>query len=136
MAIENVIQDNTNAVLKLCALVEQLVLSTQTALEAAAKQVEHTGKAETVTTKPAAAKDKTPEKSKAVDTGSETAARDLIRKINTEILDARGRDELAHLLSRYGCKKGGELKPEQFDDYIVQANKVLAGESAADADLV
>lgn len=44
-----------------------------------------------------------------------------------------GKDKARELLAKYGAKKGGELKPEQYADFIKEADAVLnPSEGASD----
>lgn len=50
--------------------------------------------------------------------------KELILKVNQE----KGRPAIEELLSGFGVKKGPELKPEQYAEFVAAAETLLAGD--------
>lgn len=150
MSLEEAIKANTEAVNRLCGLIEREAANNEAAREAlmgAAQQAsgaaQQNAGAAGAGKKDTAKKDEkkgTPaaDKKAGADAGQEAAARALAAEKAQQLFDEKGRDVLVDLNARYGVKKAGELQTSQLDDYITEASQILAGDadSAGSDDLI
>ena len=125
MSLEAAIQENTSAIRALIATMTKGLPTTVEASSAvvappkAKKEkppaaVDHAG-----TTTPA-----TP--SPAADAPAPGANYDDVKNAIVKLSGLKGRDQVVAVLSQFEAAKGPDLKPEQFADFIAQANAAMA----------
>ena len=125
MTLEAVIQENTSAIRALIAAMAQGLPSMATPIA----PIVTAPKAKKE--KPQATLDKadipapaTP--SPAIDTPAAGATYDDVKSAIVKLSGLKGRDSVLDVLGQFDATKGPDLKPEQFADFITQANAAMA----------
>lgn len=125
MSLEAAIQENTSAIRALIATMTQSLPTTVEPSSAVVTQpkakkekppaaVDHAGTATPATPSPAA------------DAPAPGATYDDVKNAIVKLSGLKGRDQVVAVLSQFDAAKGPDLKPEQFADFIAQANAAMA----------
>lgn len=124
-----------NSIEEAIAIADQL--ANGKAVSTAANTVVDKPKAETTAKKPDAAKTaSSPSGAKPQTTDPKAAAPEkqetvdaypAVKKAITDVATAKGREKTLAMLGRFGVASGKDLKPEQYDEVLTYAAKVLDG---------
>lgn len=122
MSLENVIQENTAALLKLVATLNSTAGNVQEATPANDAKPAETTKA------PAKSTGSKPSKPapKAAQEGPALIYEDVKKRV-VEVSKAKGRDDTIDLLARFGVDKAPDLKENQYAQFVEAADLVLSG---------
>ena len=125
MTLEAAIQENTSAIRALIAAMAQ-GLPTMVEPSPAGVATPKTKKEKPPATegKPEVTTPATP--SPAVDAPAAGATYDDVKNAIVKLSGMKGRDSVLAVLGQFDATKGPDLKPEQFADFITQANVAMA----------
>lgn len=124
MSLELAIQQNTEAVNRLVAILEKGTLPPAAA--AVVAPVEE--KAEEPKPAKKAKAEKAPEPAKAEEPAADAKVYSYQEAATaiTKLASSKGRDAAVSLLKKFGVAKGPELKPDQYAAVVAEAEKALA----------
>lgn len=127
MSLEQVIQENTNAMRELIARLTATGLVSSTAVETTGS--EYIAKIDAAEAKTGTKAEDLPITKRKDDDKPEAASIDYekeVRPVLVKVSTTKGRDPLIALLAQFKVTKGDQLKPAQFGDVIAAANELLA----------
>ena len=125
MSLEAAIQENTSAIRALIATMTKGLPTTGEPSSAVVAPPKTKKEKPPVTVDNAeATAPATP--SPAMDTAATDATYDDVKNAIVKLSGQKGRDQVVALLSQFDAAKGPDLKPEQFADFLAQANAAMA----------
>jgi len=138
MSLETAIQENTNALRDLMALISANLEHAQRPITVEPQEIPAQLRKAKPTPKPPAVPSSEPtptasESSESSSTESSAAEEseatlDDAKKALRALYDAKGRDATVDALSRFGAAKVIDLLPEHYGPFVTLVNEVLAGE--------
>ena len=120
MSLEAAIQENTSAIR---ALIATMTKGLPTTGEPSSAVV---APPKTKKEKPPVTVDNAEATAPAADSPAPGATYDEVKNAIVKLSGQKGRDQVVALLSQFDAAKGPDLKPEQFADFLAQANAAMA----------